>query len=121
MKAHKILVCGSRWYSDREKIYHVLDAYHARIGPDLMIITGGASGADNIAREWAVDRGVDHLVLYAKWGQYGQAAGPLRNRRMAKKKPKKVLAFHPNLDESRGTRDMIGVAEKLGIKWKLFR
>jgi hypothetical protein len=120
VSSYKVLVCGGREYSDREKIYHVLDAYLARIGPDMLVINGGAPGADTIAREWAVDRQVDHLTLYAKWQVFGKSAGPIRNRRMAKKKPRLVLAFHPNIDESRGTRDMIGVAEKLGIKRKVF-
>jgi len=29
--------------------------------------------------------------------------------------------FHPDIDKSRGTRDMIAVAEKLGIKVKRFK
>lgn len=120
MGAYKVLVCGGRDYKDRDRIYHVLDAYLSRIGPDMLLINGGAPGADSIAREWAVDRRVDHLTLYAKWDLYSKGAGPIRNRRMARKKPKLVLAFHPNLAESRGTRDMIGVAEKLGIKVKRF-
>lgn len=63
---------------------------------------------------------VDHLIMYAKWDVEGKAAGPFRNRRMARKKPKLVLAFSRDFDRSRGTSDMIGVAEKLGIKVKRF-
>jgi len=121
MATYKVLVCGGRNYSDRDKIYHTLDAYLARIGPDFLLINGGAPGADTIAREWAVDRRVDHLTLYAKWDIFGKSAGPIRNRRMARKKPKLVLAFHPDIDKSRGTRDMIGVAEKMNVKVKRFR
>lgn len=120
MSSYKVLVCGGRDYDDEAKIYHVLDAYLARIGPDMLVINGGATGADTIAREWAVDRQVDHLTLYAKWQLFGKSAGPIRNRRMARRKPRLVLAFHPNIDESKGTRDMIGVAEKLKIKTKVF-
>lgn len=118
--AYIILVCGDRDYSDREKIYHVLDAYLARIGPDLLIINGGATGADTIAREWAVDRKVDHLTLYAKWALHGKGAGPQRNKRMAKHRPREVLAFHPTIDKSRGTRDMVKLSKKLDIKSKVF-
>jgi hypothetical protein len=121
MPAYKVLVCGGRDYTDQEKIYHVLDAYLARIGPDMLLINGGAPGTDSIAREWAVDRKVDHLTLYAKWDIFGKAAGPIRNRRMAKKRPKLVLAFHPDIDKSRGTKDMVGVAKKLDIKTKVFK
>jgi hypothetical protein len=121
VSSYKVLACGGREYDDWDKIYHVLDVYHAKIGSDMLLITGGAPGADTLAREWAVDRKVDHLTLYAKWNLHHKAAGPIRNRRMARKKPRLVLAFHPDIDKSRGTRDMIAVAEKLGIKVKRFK
>lgn len=119
MKPFKVLVCGSRDYTDVDKIYHVLDAELARVGPALLIISGGARGADTIARTWAVDRKVDHLTLYAKWSIEGKAAGPIRNRRMLKRKPKKVIAFHPNLKESKGTNDMVTVARNAGVRVKV--
>lgn len=119
-KPKRILVCGARGYSDRDKIYRALDAVHARWGDRMFLISGGATGADTIAREWAVDRRVDHITLYAKWDRYGRAAGPIRNRAMAKLKPKLVYAFHENIDASKGTADMIKVAEKIDVKVKRF-
>lgn len=119
-KPHKVLVCGNRDYPDRDEVFRVLDANHARIGPDMMIISGGATGADEWARQWAVERRVDHLIKYAKWDVEGKAAGPFRNRRMAAKRPKLVLAFSRDFDASRGTSDMIRVADQLGIKVKRF-
>lgn len=119
-KATRILVCGSRDYPDKERVYEVLDAYFARVGPRLMIISGGATGADSFARQWAVEQQVDHVTLYAKWDLEGKGAGPIRNRRMAKLRPKLVLAFSKDFDKSRGTSDMIRVAEKNDIKVKKF-
>lgn len=119
-KPHKVIVCGSRSYPDRTKVFHVLDAYHARIGPDMYIVAGGADGADEFAREWAVSRRVDHEIRYAKWEVEGKPAGILRNRRMAKRKPRLVLAFSLDFDKSIGTSDMIRVAEKSEIKVKRF-
>lgn len=118
--AYKVLVCGSRKYEDRDRVYEVLDTYLTKIGPKLMLIIGGAAGADTFARDWAASRKVDHLTLYAKWDLYGRSAGPIRNRRMAKKKPKLVLAFAEDVDSTKGTRDMIAVAEKAKIKTKVF-
>jgi hypothetical protein len=120
-KAQKVLVCGGRDYTNRDEVYRVLDAYHARLGPFMMVISGGAPGADTFAREWAVDRKVDHLILHAKWDLHGKPAGPIRNRRMASKKPRFVLAFHPDLEKSRGTKDMVNYARKQGIKTKVFK
>lgn len=119
-RPHRVLVCGSRGYLKEARVFYVLDAYLGRIGPDMMIISGGATGADELARQWAVSRRVDHEIRYAKWDIEGRAAGPLRNRRMAKRKPRLVLAFSEDFDNSRGTADMIKVADKLQIKVKKF-
>lgn len=119
-KPHKVLVCGSRDYPDRDEVFRVLDAHHARIGPDMMIISGGAAGADSYAIEWALSNKVDLLVKFAKWDQEGKVAGIFRNLRMIAKKPKLVLAFSRDLDASRGTSHMIKVAEKLNIRVKRF-
>lgn len=121
MSAYKVIVCGQRDYDDRDRLYEVLDAYLARIGPKMLVINGGAPGADTLAREWAVDRKVDHLTLYAKWDLYGRSAGPIRNARMAKKKPRRVLAFYSDYTNSRGTRDMIKKAKAADIKYKEFK
>ena len=120
VSSYRLLVCGSRYYTNRKKIYKVLDFMLKQIGDELMIISGGARGADTIAREWAVDRQVDHVVMYAKWKRQKRSAGPIRNRRMAKLKPHLVFAFHPNLDESKGTRDMINIARSRNIHRKVF-
>ena len=125
MPTYRVLVCGSRYYKDQEKIFHVLDAYLARIGPSMLLINGGAPGADDLARQWAISRKVDHLTLYAKWELEGKAAGPIRNSRMLRKKPRLVLAFHEDPELGRGTRDMVTKARKakengMKIKIKVF-
>ncbi len=51
----------------------------------------------------------------ANWDQYHRAAGPLRNREMLKEAPDIVLAFHDDLSQSKGTRDMVNQALKAGV------
>jgi hypothetical protein len=44
-------------------------------------------------------------------------AGPVRNRQMLEEgKPDFVVAFHDNLMESKGTRHMVGLADKAGLE-----
>lgn len=117
---YKVLVCGSRNYKDRDKVYHVLDAYLARIGPEMFLINGGATGADDLARQWAVDRKVDHITLYAKWAIWGKGAGPRRNTKMRKLKPKLCLAFHEDPGLGRGTKNMVQQCQDNDIKVKRF-
>jgi len=122
MKRHKIVVCGSRFHTDVELIERVLDAYWSRLGHAMLLITGGAEGADEIARAWAVSRKCDHLVMYAWWDTEGKGAGPTRNRRMLDRKPHLVLAFysHGEGHKNRGTNNMVKIAQDAGIKVKKF-
>jgi hypothetical protein len=53
----------------------------------------------------------------AQWHKYGRAAGPIRNQQMlAEGKPDLVLAFHDDIDGSRGTKDMVNRARRAGVK-----
>ena len=46
-----------------------------------------------------------------------RAAGPIRNQRMlVEGKPDLVIAFHDDLESSRGTKDMIKRSLKAGIR-----
>lgn len=102
----RALVCGGRTYENWPRLSVVLD----RLKPDELIV-GGAPGADEQARKWAVARKVDHRVCYAQWGKYGKAAGPLRNEYMLSFQPDIVVAFPGGT----GTANMMLLAEKAGI------
>lgn len=105
----RVLVCGGRDYSDVSELYSVMDAL-PRDG--LVIINGGARGADRIAHNWAQDRGVETIVFPADWKRYGRSAGPLRNQRMLDEgKPDCVMAFRGG----RGTADMVRRAKAAGV------
>jgi hypothetical protein len=56
----------------------------------------------------------------AQWHRYGQAAGPIRNQEMLKTGIHLVLAFHPNLSESKGTKDMVTRAASAGVPVHIF-
>jgi len=72
------IVTGGRDYDNRARVDVTLD----RFKPDL-VIEGGATGADQLAREWAEDRGVHHAIVPALWKKLDRAAGPKRNTVMA--------------------------------------
>ena len=109
----RLLVTGTRRYSDREFLYHVLD----QLDP-LVVIEGAAKGADQLAHEWAVEnageRNVTNLRFPADWKRFGRAAGPVRNKRMlVEGKPTLVVAFpEPG---GKGTQNMMRQALKAGL------
>lgn len=117
MSSFRVLVCGSRDYTDRDKLRTVLYQLRAKHGDDLLIISGGARGADELAREWAVDARVDHIILYAKWERHKRSAGPQRNKRMlVVGKPHLVVAFSKDFENSVGTANMVKQATRAKVR-----
>lgn len=114
----RVLVCGDRFWDDREYLYAMLDAFHHKHGIDI-VIEGEAPGADTMSREWAQERGIPWLPFPAQWDLYGRKrAGPIRNRQMHREGyPDWILAFHKNPSESKGTKDMVSVAMKAGLPY----
>lgn len=120
----RVLVCGGRDYAEREHAFSVLDGIHKRIGITILI-HGGATGADSLAAEWAMERGIEPTEYKAAWTNlnvpgarircrrdgtlYNAAAGSQRNQRMLDEgKPSVVVAF----SGGRGTADMVRRAYK---------
>jgi len=100
----KVLVCGGRAYSDKARVFEVLDKLQPR---PTLIIHGNARGADALAQLWAESRKVVFRKFNAKWKLYGPAAGSIRNREMLLKgEPNLVVAF----PGGKGTADMVGAA-----------
>lgn len=111
----RLLVCGDRLHKQLFPLDIVLMAF-LRQSPNLHIITGGCRGADTFAAQWARDNNVPYDVYPADWRKYGRAAGPIRNKQMLTVgKPDLVVAFHPDLSNSKGTLNMVRQAYKAGV------
>lgn len=106
----KVLICGSRNWSDISPIKFVIDSLE--FGDT--IIHGAAPGADSIAGELAEIRG-DLIVesFPADWNKYGKSAGPRRNIEMLNQNPDRIYAFP--LSDSIGTYHTIKEAQRMGI------
>lgn len=115
----RILVTGSRHWPDSDALRAALDELLAQHGQPLTVVVGDCpTGADRMARRWALDRrasGARLEVHHADWHRYGRAAGPIRNRRMVASGADVCLAFIQPGAASRGTRHCVGRAERAGI------
>jgi|SRR3972149_3405283 len=108
----RILIAGSRDYTDYNNIRNFLVA----LSSDTVIITGGCRGADSIAEFVAKQLKMTVEVFPAEWKKYGRSAGPKRNLKMIKEgKPDKVIIFHSNINESKGSKNMKQLAEYFKI------
>ena len=89
-----------------------------KMKPDI-VVEGGAKGADSLAKKVANKLGIEVREYPAEWDKYGRAAGPIRNQEMLGEKPDLVLAFHSNIEKSKGTKNMITLARRQGVHVKL--
>lgn len=117
-KPFRILVCGGRDWSNWVMVSGCLDGfrneYHLN-GKPIVIVQGGACGADFLAKRYAIENDIPHEEFLAEWNKYGRAAGPVRNTRMLNSGIDIVIAF----PGGRGTQDTVMKAEKKGIHvWK---
>lgn len=66
-------IVGSRSFSDRVLFDSVVG------GLDVStVVSGGASGADSVAKSYASDHGLDYLEFLPDWSRFGRSAGPRR-------------------------------------------
>lgn len=108
----RILFCGDRNWTNYKVIADVMADLH----PDV-VIEGEAQGADSMARDAAEYFGIPVLQFPANWVKYGRAAGPIRNTQMLREgNPDLVVAFHDNINASKGTLNMVQQARKQSIK-----
>lgn len=112
------LVTGGRDFDDRAFAFRILDAIHAKRAITLLV-EGGALGADEIGRNWAIARSIRYQTYPANWERYGNHAGRVRNCQMLREaKPDMVAAFAGGV----GTRHMCAIARAAGVpvleSWK---
>lgn len=111
-----ILVCGDRKWTDVDSIKKEL----ALLPKGTLVVHGDYSGADKLADATAKKLGLPTLPMPTEWDNNGNQAGPIRNAKMLTEgQPILVLAFHPDLDASRGTRNMISQARAVGVPVKI--
>lgn len=112
-----ILVTGDREWNNTDVIAEKLSAF-----PEgSKLIHGAARGADTICGQCAELLGFE-ISVYPYLSEYGKAGGPIRNIQMVDENPDItiVLAFHDDIENSRGTKHMLSVCLKRGIPFKLF-
>ena len=117
----RIIIAGSRKFNDYPKMVKELDNLGIHlinsINP-IEIVSGHAPGADTLGEKFAKEYDYPLKIFPAEWDKYGKAAGPIRNEQMAKyaaEADRGILIAFP-IGESRGTKNMIKLAERYGLE-----
>jgi len=111
----KVLICGDRNWNDAYVILNCINKLTDKYNNNLTIIAGGARGADKIAAQWCKTLGINLIEVHADWKKYGKSAGPIRNKIMLDMNPDLLIAFHNDIENSKGTKHCKEEAEKRGI------
>lgn len=117
---YRVIVCGSRDWTDRRIIRETLLALADRC-PDLRIVVvhGAARGADRMAGEEARACGYKVEEHPANWALHGHRAGLIRNAYMLSLGCSHVIAFWDG--KSRGTEHMIRIAREADARVTVIR
>ena len=108
----RVMVTGGRYFDNATRVFQALDAIHYHRGPITALIEGGATGADKLARGWALKNDVPVVTYRADWSR-GRRAGPERNQLMvADARADLMLAFQGGL----GTADAIRRAQRAELE-----
>ena len=128
-KDFKLIIAGGRKFNDFKTLCKVVDnllAEKIKQGYTIIIVSGGAKGADNLGGKYASLRGFQLEVMNADWkdittppvsiaensyGKYNRLAGMVRNHAMGDYADALVV-FWDGL--STGTADMQGYMKKIG-------
>jgi hypothetical protein len=123
----KVIIAGGRDFKPNEQHFDYIKRmcsnyydfdYLNQIGEGLQFVSGCAKGADKIPICLGNSYCVPVKKFPADWDSYGNAAGPIRNKQMAEYADA-LIAFWDG--KSKGTKNMIEQAEKLGLKVKVVR
>ena len=104
----KLLIAGSRTFTDYQRLCQVLAPDRPRIA---QVLTGGARGADQLGYRWAWKHAIRHQLFRAEWERFGKSAGMRRNHQMAQAGDVLVACWD---GQSPGTAHMIQCMEQLG-------
>jgi predicted Rossmann fold nucleotide-binding protein DprA/Smf involved in DNA uptake len=107
----KVIVTGGRNYGQTEdEIIALFNALES-LSPTI-IIQGGASGADSLAKAWGIAAGLEVITVAADWKTYGKSAGPIRNRKMLTEHTEAIVLATPG---GKGTENCIQTARQLNM------
>jgi hypothetical protein len=115
----RVIVAGAVAWSDAEAFLREL----SKLPPGATIIHGDCDGVDALAGQIAARLGfrVEPMAKCEQdFASYGALAWKGLNERMLARGANLVLAFHPEIENSQGSGDLIELAQAAGVEARAF-
>lgn len=109
----RVIIAGTRTFNNYNLLKAYCDFKLSRITDSIEIVSGGSYGADWLGERYAEENGYSITRFPAAWDKDGKAAGPWRNKEMARYADA-LIAFWDG--RSPGTKNMIDEAKARGLK-----
>lgn len=111
----KVIIAGSR---EGFEIYNLYEAVGQSGFEITEVVSGTARGVDRLGEIFAEKEGIPVKKFPADWDNLGKRAGYVRNAQMAEYGDALIALWD---GESKGTKHMIDLAYKAGIKVFIYR
>lgn len=114
-----VIIAGGRDFNDYELLKRKCDYYLSNLDTDnIIIISGGARGADSLGERYAKEKGYELDSHPADWNKYGKSAGYRRNKEMVDIASAAICFWNGS---SKGTKHTIDLCKEKGIPCKIVR
>lgn len=115
MDNFKVIIASSRGFSNYKLLHEQCNKFlrEKRKTHNIIIISGGAHGADKLGEKYSQDEGFALEVFKANWDKYGKSAGFRRNEQMGEVADA-LIAFWDG--KSHGTKHMIDIMNNKNLE-----
>ena len=114
----RVLIAGAVAWEDKETIRKEL----LSLPHPIFVLHGDAPGADELGGKVAKELGLEVKVFRKNeedYRRFNRGAWKGLNERMLASGVDFILAFHPAIEKSRGTKHLLGLAKDLKIPSKI--
>ena len=108
-----VAIVGSRTFADTALIERVVNRWLDRTQNNLVIVSGGAKGADIAGERAAKAIGIPTIIHLPEWEKYGKSAGFKRNDLIVRDADVVIAFFAPG-PRSKGTANTVASAKLAG-------
>jgi len=117
-KTLRLAIIGSRDFDNYPLLKKIIDKFIQRHSDkDIVLVSGGARGADSLARRYAQENSLRIDEYFADWDKFGKSAGYKRNHTIWENSDMGIAFWD---GESKGTQHSFSLSASMGKRLYIF-